>query len=563
MTAETADPSGHVIICGYNSLASRMAEELTARYGLAVTAIVPPEARGRVAQLLATPGVRVLERAELNEEAFLAAGLPGARAVAVVHEDDLGNVHAALRAQDIRPDIRLVIAIFNDTLGSQLGRFIGPDCEILSQAATAAPSLVAAALGEVGPDVVTLPGDQVVYRTVRDRVTAGQIICGLAASVDARTPSLLPPDDPAAGVVLAAGDAPPRNPMSRRRQRRLTAPLRFARRMFGTRNGLAFAVLLAAAVTGYALLAAAVRSISLANALYLTLTDGAGAAVTETSLSWPVKTAQILLTLLSLAFVPVATAAFLASRIDKSARDQLQPVDHVIVAGLGRVGTRVLGLLHDLGIEAVAIDSDPAATGIPLAAQQDVRVIIGEPQREEILLAAGITSCQALISVTNSDTVNLEAALTARALTGKPRIVVRLYDDDLAARLQPKISRTVSRSTSYLAATEFAAALLSHQVLRTIAVGRHVLMLVRVRPGRPEGQISGRPVSELNLPGELLVVGVRSGRGKIAWSPPPGYLVQPRDELFVVATRAGLSGLLRREVNLPPAESGAAPVAGS
>ena len=37
------------------------------------------------------PRVRVLERAELNGEAFLAAGLPAARGLAIVHQDDLGN----------------------------------------------------------------------------------------------------------------------------------------------------------------------------------------------------------------------------------------------------------------------------------------------------------------------------------------------------------------------------------------------------------------------------------------------------------------------------------------
>jgi hypothetical protein len=41
---ESGELEDHVILCGANALASRMAEELTARYGLTVTAIVPSAA---------------------------------------------------------------------------------------------------------------------------------------------------------------------------------------------------------------------------------------------------------------------------------------------------------------------------------------------------------------------------------------------------------------------------------------------------------------------------------------------------------------------------------------
>jgi Trk K+ transport system NAD-binding subunit len=98
-SGELAD---RVVIAGSNALTSRMAEELTARYGLAVTAIVPSDTDRHAARMTAMPGVRVLERAVLDSDTFLAAGLPGARGLAILHEDDLGNFHAALRAHEVR-----------------------------------------------------------------------------------------------------------------------------------------------------------------------------------------------------------------------------------------------------------------------------------------------------------------------------------------------------------------------------------------------------------------------------------------------------------------------------
>ena len=223
MTAQSAEPADHVIICGANALASRISEELTARYGLAVTAIVSSADSEVAARMRSMARVRLLERARLDRDAFLAAGLPDAGGLAILDEDDLGNVQAAMRAQELRPGIRLVIAIFNVGLGVRIRSFF-PNCAVLSQAQTAAPSLVAAALGEPAPNQLRLAG-QTMYVTRRERVRAGQIICGLAASTDADAPSLLPPEDGAAGVVLAVADGTPRNPLSRRRQRRRGVPV--------------------------------------------------------------------------------------------------------------------------------------------------------------------------------------------------------------------------------------------------------------------------------------------------------------------------------------------------
>jgi Trk K+ transport system NAD-binding subunit len=231
----------------------------------------------------------------------------------------------------------------------------------------------------------------------------------------------------------------------------------------------------------------------------------------------------------------------------------------VIVAGLGTVGARVIEQLHDLGIDVVGVDKSPEAAGIPVAKRLGIRVVIGETQRDETLRAAGIGNSQALVSVTNSDVANLETALNGRALAAGPRIVVRLYDDDLAARVQRTIGNTVSRSTSYLAAPAFAAAVLDHQVLRTIAVGRHVLLMAEVAADSGNG-LASQVVAEVHQPGLLRVIALRraaaagAGDSSVDWSPPPGYVIQPGDRIVVLATRAGLSGLLRRDGSpAPPA----------
>jgi Trk K+ transport system NAD-binding subunit len=545
LQADAPESSDHIIVCGANALASRMTEELTARYGLAVTAIVPSAAGGHAARMAAMPGVQVLERAELTADTFLAAGLPAARGLAILHQDDLGNFHAALRAQDLSPQVRLVIAIFNAGLGERIRTFFA-DCAVLSESQMAAPSLVAAALGEPAPNLVRLAGRSM-YVARREDVGADHIMCGLAADAEAEEPQLLPPDDPSSGLVLAVADGTPRNPLSRQRRRRLTSPLRPLHRLFWHRMGIAFAALLAVLGLGYVLLAV-VRGYSAVNALYLTFLDAAGAAVTNPKLSGPEKTAQFLLTFDGMAFLPLVTAAIVSARIPGAVSTARAPLSgHVIVAGLGSVGTKVVGQLNDLGVEVVGIDKSGTAAGMAMAERLGIRVVVGETHREETLRAADIGTCQAVVSVTDSDIVNLETALNARALAAAPRIVVRLYDDDLAERVQRTIGGTVSRSTSYLAAPAFAAAVLDHQVLRTIAVGRHVLLVAEAQVGDDTG-LAGMHIAEVHEPGLLRAIALRrAGAPDADWSPDGGYRLQPGDRLVVLATRAGLSRVLRPE----------------
>ena len=155
-----------------------MVEELTVRYGEQVTVILPSAQRGHGPFMARLPGVRLIERADLDHQAFLAAGVPTARALALLRQDDLGNFHAALRAQELNADLRLVVAIFNTSLGERIRTFFS-DCAVMSESSMAAPSFAAAALGEPTPSHVRLAG-RTLYVARREDTAAAHVICGVA-----------------------------------------------------------------------------------------------------------------------------------------------------------------------------------------------------------------------------------------------------------------------------------------------------------------------------------------------------------------------------------------------
>jgi hypothetical protein len=100
----------HFIVCGDGPLAYRITQELTSRYDERVTVLLPSRQRNYGPQIGALSRVRVLEHPELSIQAFTDADVQSARALAVVWQDDVGNFHAGLRAQELNSALRVARA---------------------------------------------------------------------------------------------------------------------------------------------------------------------------------------------------------------------------------------------------------------------------------------------------------------------------------------------------------------------------------------------------------------------------------------------------------------------
>jgi Trk K+ transport system NAD-binding subunit len=562
-----------LVVCGDDALSHRLVEELTHRYGVEVTAILPNRHRNYGPQITALLGARfVVEADKLDSETFRRARLDTAAAVALVRQDDVGNIHAALLAQEINPRLRLVIRMFNRSLGYSIGRLFN-DCRVLSDAEMAAPAFVAAALGEVAPVHIRLAG-RTLYVARRADVRASDIICGLATPTDG-PPTLLPANADEADLVLAAAsgatatvtgpnadrerrrkarqvvvDAPPPSPFRRwlRAQRR--NPLAAFRALVNRKLRFILIGLLLVLVLGTGVLAL-VKRIHWWDAAYLTILTALGGANPDVRVSALEKLTQTVLTIVSIALIPIITAAVVESVVNARlalalGRLEEPMTNHVVVVGLGNVGTRVIRSLYDLGVPVVAVDQNETARGVQSARSRGIPLIIGDASRSDTLRAASVQTCRALVVVSTDDVTNLEAALQARILQPGVRVVLRLFDGDFADRVQRAFGITASRSVSYLAAPAFAAALLEREVIGTIPVNRRVLLLAEAPVGAGSA-LDGATVSLANEVGAVRVIALTTDDSrKTVWSPPPNYVLAAGDVLLIVATRGGLGALLRR-----------------
>lgn len=539
-------------MCGDNPLAHRLVEELTARLGRDVTVILRSKKANHGPDIARMPNVRVIEAPDLTDDVFRLARIDGAQAVALVDQDDLGNLHSALRAQELQPHIRLVLRMFNMQLGNRV-RKLFTDCAVLSDAALASPWFVAAALGELTPNHVQLPG-RTLYVGRRSEVAADRVLCGLADTRGPGPARLLPIDQDSADLVLAGADRAPNDPLADyRRPRRLLAKVSGGFKWLVNRKlRVAFLAVLGLLAVGTVVFAT-LGHYTWADAIYLTVLDAAGAAQPESRLGVLEKITQVMVTIVGISLIPVLTAAVVdavvGARLAGGGRRLRKPVSgHVVVVGLGNVGSRVIEQIHALGVPVVCIDSDPDARGIAVARRLGIPVIMGDVNQDETLRQAHVHTSQALVSVTSDDITNLQAGLFAREAVEDLRVVLRLFDGDFAERVQRNFDVTISRSVSFLAAPAFAAAMVEREVIGTIAVGRQVVLIADVPIGQ-DSELVGRTVRDAAELGEARVIalGRRDAYG-FDWQPSPGHRLAGGDRLIVAATRLGLGHLLSRSI---------------
>ncbi|MBG0566787.1 NAD-binding protein [Actinoplanes aureus] len=573
--ASDGDNRPHLVLCGADALVYTLAEELAnSRHRIRITVITPHRLRPDVPDLAALRehGVEWRKADRLDERTFREAGLAGAAALALVMPDDMVNLHAALCAREVEAKLRVVARMFNTGLGDSVVRLF-PDSAVLSDAEMAAPAFVAAALGEVAPTHFRR-ADRTLYVAHRAAVASRRVVLTLTTTGDDGAVSVLPADPsreaakPSDLVLAEAVGRPPGEDLTRRLLARASRrhPLRAMGRVLraALNRKLGIAVLITLAIT---VLAGGVLSrfdephYDFWKSIYVTLLTAVGSSDVEVERPAVAQIAQLVLTLAGLAIIPLITAAVVDGMVNarlalSQGRIAGEIRDHIVLVGLGNVGTQVLRQLHDLGIRVVAIDRHDQARGAKSARRRGIPVIVGDASSEATLQLASIDTCRALVVLSTDDPVNLQAALHARAAREDLRVVLRLFDDDFAKRVESAFQINISRSVSRLCAPVFAAALLERDVHATIPVDRHAVMVATVTV-QARSSLDGAPLVHADHPGEARVIGMSAaGEEWVDWVPDRRRVLAEGDRILVVARRGGLRALV--ELASPPLNEAAA-----
>jgi Trk K+ transport system NAD-binding subunit len=569
-----------VILCGLGNVGWGVLKYLQAA-GLTVT-VVDLHSPSDDPRLKAVPLVQGdCRRPEVLEQ----AGVREAGGVLILSSDDLVNISTALAVRRLNPEVRIVVRMFNQNLISRLGKTV-QNVFALSTSTLTAPlfaltALTGQALGTFR--LVDQPDGrrQVVEITVAaDSPLRDQTIARAVAGPDA----LVLAHQSAGGgqrflhdvhleAPLRSGDRLVLCGEPQRLANLLTevsdelAPdvvwagklRRLGRIAWRTLSEIEKPVLICAIIflitvtLSTLVLYLALESGTLPHALLRTVSIMATSAdlgEKEVMAGWPqvfLSWLRIVGALLMAAFTALVTNYLLRARLGGVLEIRRIPDSgHIIVCGLGNVGFRIIEELIQADERVVVIDSTRDSRFVATARRLGAAVIIGDATVREVLRQAHAAAARAVIAATSNDLVNLEVALLARELNPHLRVVVRLYDTDLAETLREAANVRLALSVPALVAPAFVAALFGDRVLSVFLIGGRLLAVIDLLAVAQDGFLAGQSVRTVATDYRLLPVAVVSAENS-GPRPLANARLAPGDRLVAITALSDLERLRRRE----------------
>jgi len=251
------------------------------------------------------------------------------------------------------------------------------------------------------------------------------------------------------------------------------------------------------------------ETISFAEALYGTFSLLFFESTLQFPHQWYLQILYFIIPILGLVVVADGFIRFGVALTNKKERGQKWQIamastynEHVIICGMGKVGFRVALELLKFDREIVAIEANPDCRFVEKAKELGIPIIIADARRSENLIKAGVKHADAILPCTEDELANLDIALDARELNSNIKVVMRMFDPELAERVEKGFGIHTAFSVSALAAPIFAAASMRVNVKASFYVDNTLLNIseMSVEPGsRIEGWSIGNLEREMDL----------------------------------------------------------------
>lgn len=206
--------------------------------------------------------------------------------------------------------------------------------------------------------------------------------------------------------------------------------------------------------------------------------------------------------------------------------------DHIILCGLGHVGYRILERLLQWNLDVVVIEKNDGSQFLLRVQQLKVPVLLMDARQEESLEAAGLSYARTLVIATNDDLANVEIALDARRLNPKIRVVLRMFDEQIANKLRDAFDLEVAFSSAAAAAPLVAASVLDLDILGNFTLDGQELFIAKIMI-EPTGELEGLTVAELRDTHKVMVLSRRAGAAARLFGPAPTEKLRAGDHLVV------------------------------
>lgn len=218
--------------------------------------------------------------------------------------------------------------------------------------------------------------------------------------------------------------------------------------------------------------------------------------------------------------------------------------DGFLVCGLGSLGQNCVANLKSFGVPVHAInDTLPDQWEVPHLRELIDHLEVGDCRSAAVLEQAGIRQCRAVLLLTQDERVNLEAALTARVLNPRVRLVMRSDKQNLNDLMGQQLQNFVAFEPTQLAAPAFALGAFGEELLGYFSLDGHRFQVVKQRLEPGHSWCDRRQLHELETSHRRVLchTPVEVDPSRVAASPSslfftwlPDTVLRPNDEVVLI-----------------------------
>ena len=214
--------------------------------------------------------------------------------------------------------------------------------------------------------------------------------------------------------------------------------------------------------------------------------------------------------------------------------------NHIILVGLGKLGYRTFLMLRKLGEVVVVIESNERNPFLDEIRRDGCPLLLGDARRDAILLEANVAAARSVILATNDDLANLEVSLDARRFNPQIRVVLRMFDQNMADKIRDGFNIHIAMSQSAISAPGFALAALDPALTHSYMLDDQLIVTRRTAVAAG-GPLAGMTVGEVLAKHGFAVVRHCPSGERAALFPKPDVRLNVGDEVMVQGPFDGLA----------------------
>jgi voltage-gated potassium channel len=222
--------------------------------------------------------------------------------------------------------------------------------------------------------------------------------------------------------------------------------------------------------------------------------------------------------------------------------------DHIVLVGFGKLGYRVFSVLRKLGEAVVVIERDASNGFLDEIRRDGSPLLIGDARREALLEEANIAKARSIVLATDDDLANLEVALDAQHINPRIRVVLRMFDQNMADKFSEGFKIHLAASPSAIAAPTFATSAVASSIVSSYIVGNQLIAMQRavIDAEHPMcNRTIGQIMTELGV--GIVQHSPAGSADQPRFMPPPDTRIKINDEVIVQGPLDVLARLERKK----------------